>query len=115
MNRSQPRLDTVKAGLKKRYAKERAFKTLGIGAILTALAMLAVLFVTIIGSGYSAFQQTFVRLEFFLDSELLDPDSTGNPEVLSQADYGGLVKKTLRNMFPEVIHADVHQFNRIKS
>ncbi|MEN8265101.1 MAG: phosphate ABC transporter permease PstA [Nitrospirota bacterium] len=102
MNKSQARLDLVKSGLKKRHFKEKTFKSLGIAAILAALAMLAILFVTIIGSGYSAFQQTFVRLEVFFDRELLDPDSTGDPEVLSQADYGGLVKKTLRNIFPEV-------------
>jgi phosphate transport system permease protein len=64
--------------------------------------MLVILFVTIIGNGYTAFQQTFIQLEITFDKEDIDPDNTGDPEILSQADYGGMVKKTMRKMFPEV-------------
>jgi phosphate transport system permease protein len=96
------RLETVRAGLRKRYLKEKAFRSFGIMAILTALSMLAILFFTVIGNGYTAFQQTFIKLEIDFDKSLIDPDSTGDPAVLSRADYGGLVKKSLRAMFPEV-------------
>jgi len=96
------RLDLIKSRLKMRYAKERAFKALGIAAIAVALSMLVILFVTIIGSGYTAFQQTFVQLEINFDRDKIDPDGTGDMEIISQADYGGIVKKTLRGMFPEV-------------
>jgi phosphate transport system permease protein len=96
------RLNIIKSRLKMRYAKEKVFRALGITAILTALSMLAILFITIIGSGYSAFQQTFIRLDITFDREYIDPDNTGDRDILSQADYGGLVKKTLRGMFPDV-------------
>lgn len=102
MNDHKARLDLIKAKLKVRYAKEKAFQTLGIAAILAALAMLIVLFVTIIGSGYTAFQQAFIRLEVSFDQEKIDPDGTRNPDIISGADYGGIVKKTLRGMFPDV-------------
>ena len=104
INRGSPvsRLVTIKAGLRKRYLKEKVFRSLGIMAILTALSMLAILFITIIGNGHTAFQQTFIRLDVDFDESFIDPDKTRDPEVLARVDYGGLVKSTLRTMFPEV-------------
>ncbi len=101
-NSHEARLELIKAGLKRRYAKEKIFRAVGISAITAALIMLAILFASITKNGYSAFQQTFIRLDIFFDSQVIDPDSTGDPTVLSQADYGGLVKKALRDMFPGV-------------
>ncbi len=99
---SGPRLQLIKAGLKRRYAKEKIFRTLGIAAIFIALLMLAVLFVTITKNGYGAFEQTFIRLDVAFDASVIDPEHSGDPDVLSSANYSGLVKKTLREMFPEV-------------
>jgi phosphate transport system permease protein len=95
-------IETIRAGLRKRYLKEKLFQSLGITAIMAALAMLVILFITIIGNGYTAFQQTFIQLDVDFDLSLIDPDNTKDLAVLSRADYGGLVKKTLRSMFPEV-------------
>ncbi len=82
--------------LKRRYMAEIRFKWLGITAITIALAFLAFLFISIIGNGYSAFRQTFVQLEVNLEKEhFADPD-------LSRADYGGIIKSSLRTMFPDV-------------
>lgn len=92
----------IQAGLQKRYMKERIFRALGISAIVTALIMLVILFTSIIGNGYTAFEQTFIRLEVFFDPQYIDPDNTGDPEVMADANYGGLIKKTLRDTFPEV-------------
>jgi len=99
---SKSKLKIIKAGLKRRYFREKVFRFLGMTAILTAIAMLAILFISISGKGYTAFQQTFIMLEINFDAGLIDPDNTGNPEVLSQGDYGGLVKRSLKNMFPDV-------------
>ena len=102
INTHEGRLKLIKSRLKLRYAKEKIFKALGITAILAALSMLVILFTTIIGSGYSAFQQTFVRLEISFDREVIDPDNRGDRAVLSRADYGGMVKQSLLTMFPDV-------------
>ncbi len=101
-NSHEARLALIKAGLKRRYAKEKIFRALGIAAIIAALIMLAILFITITKNGYGAFQQTFIKLKITFDASVIDPDHTGDTGVLSQADYGGLVKHALRNMFPEV-------------
>ena len=89
-------IDIVHAGLSKRYRAERRFKLYGLAAIILSLLCLAILFISIVGSGYTAFQQTFIQLEVFFDPAVL------GQENLSSADYPGLVKGTLRSMFPEV-------------
>jgi phosphate transport system permease protein len=86
----------VRRGLAKRYRAERRFKVMGVLAIGASLLFLAMLFVSIVGNGYTAFQQTHIQLEVFLDPEAFDTTA------LSAADYPGLIKKSLRRMFPEV-------------
>jgi phosphate transport system permease protein len=89
-------IDIVHKGLAKRYRAERRFRLYGLTAIIASLLCLAVLFVSIVGNGYTAFQQTYVQLEVFFDPEQLEQRS------LATADYPGLVKRSLRNMFPDV-------------
>lgn len=89
-------IDIVHQGLAKRYRAEGRFKFYGLGAIVISLLCLAILFITIVGNGYKAFRQTYVELEVFFDPAILDHEN------LSAANYSGLVKSTLRTMFPEV-------------
>ncbi|MEX2450979.1 MAG: phosphate ABC transporter permease PstA [Rhodospirillales bacterium] len=100
--RKKTSAEAVRSSLKKRYAAEKRFKAYGVSALLFAFLMLLILFSTIIGNGYSAFVQTALRLDVTLDAATLDPEGTRKPETLGRADYGGLIKKTLRDMFPEV-------------
>ena len=89
-------IDVVHQGLAKRYRAERRFKLYGLGAIVISLLCLAILFISIVGNGYKAFQQSYLKLEVYFDPALLDQEN------LSTADYSGLVKSTLRTLFPEV-------------
>ena len=92
----------VKAGLRRRYAAERRFKAYGMAAIGVALLMLAIMFGTIIGNGWSAFRQTYVQMDVLVDEAEIDPDGNRDPKVLSRADYEKLVKVSLREIFPDV-------------
>ena len=92
----------VKAGLRRRYAAERRFKAYGIAAIGVALLMLAIMFGTIIGNGWSAFRQTYVQMEVLVDAAEIDPDGNRDPTALSRGDYEKLIKLSLREMFPDV-------------
>lgn len=84
------------SGLARRYRAEKRFQRLGISAILVALAFLSFLFISIISNGYTAFQQTFIQLEVeFAPDEFTD-------ENLGAANFPGIVKASLRKMFPEV-------------
>jgi phosphate transport system permease protein len=60
------------------------------------MIFLMFLFISIAANGYTAFQQTFVRLDIHLDPGMLDAGS------LADANYQGLVKQSLADMFPEV-------------
>nr|VFK14115.1 MAG: phosphate transport system permease protein [Candidatus Kentron sp. LFY] len=88
--------------LHKRHRAERRFRLYALSSVCLGLAFVFLLFADIISNGYSAFQQTFVRLSVPFEQELLDPEGTGDREVLSGADYAGLVKSALRARFPEV-------------
>ena len=90
------------ARLRRRYASERRFQWIGRIALALGMAFLALILVTIVANGYTAWQQTFIALEIHFDPERLDPEGTGSEEVLLAGDYGGLVKASLRKAFPEV-------------
>ena len=88
--------------LKSRLAKEKRFKAYGIISIITALTLLTILFVSIFSQGYTAFQETRIQLPVYFDQETLDPNKTGDWNNIKKANFNGLVKQSLRNLFPEV-------------
>lgn len=88
--------DELKRILRKRHAAEFRFKMYGIAAVLLSILLLATLLLTIGMNGYSAFQQTYVKLDLTLDSNDIPADN------LSNANYQGVVKSSLRKMFPDV-------------
>lgn len=95
-NRSVRTIDLVKKGLARRYRTEKRFRLMGLFAVIFSLLCLSGLFISIFGSGYTAFQQTAIELDIFLDPAEL------NPNNLSGADFNGLVKTSFYKMFPEV-------------
>ncbi|MBF0275133.1 MAG: phosphate ABC transporter permease PstA [Nitrospinae bacterium] len=92
----------LREGLPKRYAKEKRFKLMGKLSVYSAIGMLLVLFCTIVGNGYSAFQQTHLKLKIVLSADVIDPTNTHKKEDILRANYQGLVKQSLKEMFPEV-------------
>jgi phosphate transport system permease protein len=95
-NTRQSAIEIVNRNLGKRYRSERRFRLYGLVAIILSLTFLTILFGDIIRKGYTAFQQTYIDLDVFFDPAKLQRDS------LASADYQGLVKQSLRNMFPDV-------------
>ena len=88
-------IDIVNSGLARRYKKERRFKFLGLSAIVASILFLLILFVGIFINGYTAFFQTYIQLTVYFDSEVIGQDRYS-------ADYPGVVKKAINQMFPEV-------------
>ena len=95
-------IDTVKASLARRYAAERRFRFLGKAAVALGLLFVVILFVDIVAKGYTAFQQTHIRLPVAFDAEVLDPAGAREPDTLARADYQKLVRASLSAQFPEV-------------
>ncbi|MDJ0834717.1 MAG: phosphate ABC transporter permease PstA [Gammaproteobacteria bacterium] len=96
--------EIVKQSLKRRYAKEKRFQLYGKLAVLTGFVFLALLLLDIVTKAIPAFETTEVQLTIPLDRNSLEiaEDATLDEETLRAINYGGLIKKSLRNMFPEV-------------
>jgi len=101
-SRSNDTVDIVRAGLARRYARERRFRRMGMLAIALGLVFVAILFIDIFSKGYTAFQQTYVRIQIHYDASVINPAGTADPQALAFADYMALVKQSLREAFPEV-------------
>ncbi len=95
-------IDIVNASLARRYAAEKRFRLMGMGAVVLGLAFVAILFVDIIGKGYTAFQQTYIQLPINFAAEEIDRECLRKPGIPSCADYQKLIRDSLKERFPEV-------------
>ena len=103
MPQSQQRIrERVKRGLARRYRAERRFRAYGLVAALSGLMFVAFLFLSIISTGYTAFVQTYVRIDVRFDPELIDPAGNRDDETVRMGDYAGVLKQAIREQFPEV-------------
>jgi phosphate transport system permease protein len=89
-------MELVNKGLARRYRKERRFRLFGLGAVIASVSFLGILFISIGANGWTAFQQTEILLDIHFDKTVFEVDN------LSSANYGVLVKSSMRSMFPEV-------------
>jgi len=86
----------VRKSLPRRYRLERLFRALGVGAVAISIAFLATMFGAILYTGSGAFIQHQVGLDITFGPQFFTSHN------LREADYDGLLKSTLRAMFPEV-------------
>lgn len=93
---TRPNLLEPGKDLQKRYRTDRWFQRIGITAISLALAFIALLFFKIIVEGYTAFIQTNILLDVEFSEQAFVKEN------LAAADYPGLIKKSLSELFPEV-------------
>ncbi|MCL4767578.1 MAG: phosphate ABC transporter permease PstA [Hyphomicrobiaceae bacterium] len=82
--------------LRRRYAADRRMQILGLGAIGLAVALLGILFGSLVYSGYLAFAQTRVVLEFRIDPALVQPDR------IQDGNFRSIIRQALFQQFPEV-------------
>ncbi len=94
--------DEATRRLRARYASEHRFKMIGMAAILFSVAALCLLLFTIVGAGFTAFQQTHVRLDLQLSAEQIAPVGTTDTRKIMQGNYGAIILEALQKKFPEV-------------
>jgi phosphate transport system permease protein len=92
----------VAAGLRRRYRAERRFQAYGICAVTLGILFVVFLFYAIISKGYTAFEQTYLRLDVSYAAEAVDPGGRGARADLENGDYQAPLKAALRAMFPQV-------------
>ncbi len=92
----------IRAGLDKRYAKEKRFRFFGLSSIIISFLFLLILLTTIISKGLPAFQQTYMKLDVTIDEDILGVTSESSRSELYSAKYTDVIKQTLYGMFPNV-------------
>ncbi len=85
---------SMQGRIRRRYAAERGFRLLGLGAVVLSAAFLAFLLITMIGNGARGFTRTEIRLpiDFPKSSLMLDPAALkgfGADAALAGADIEG--------------------------
>jgi len=107
--------EKVEASLKRRYRAERRFRVYGIASIVAGLLFLVFLFGSIAANGYTAFEQTYMQLSVELPRDEIDPDATGDPQVIKEANFSKLVKLAVLEAFPDIPRSDWRQLFRLVS
>lgn len=95
-------IDLVNKNLAKRYAKERRFRFLGFASVMLGLAALMFLLVTIVGDGWGAFKQSYIKLNLNFDPDVLEIDNPQDDEQWQYANYRGVIRAALLERFPDV-------------
>ncbi|MGH1540898.1 MAG: phosphate ABC transporter permease PstA [Arenicella sp.] len=95
-------IEKRRANIRKRYRAEKRFKAFGVAAVAFGMLCLIVLFTDIISKGMGAFRQTYIQLEMKYDAEYLSIGDISDAQQIRDANFGGLVKKNLRGLFPEL-------------
>ncbi|MPV86582.1 phosphate ABC transporter permease PstA [Ostreibacterium oceani] len=113
--------EQVKAGLKKRYRKEKRFQYYGLSAIILAFVFLCILLTDIVTKALPAFTQHYIQLDVQFDADKLNIDTTAgtdttDAQVLSDGNYRKLLGLTLNERFPFIENAaDRREFNKLLS
>ncbi len=92
----------VANSLSRRYAAEKRFQAYGIVAIAFATLCLAILFIDTIGKSLPAWTESVLELETTIYRQDVDPNNTGDPEVIGNANYGAVIRQAMRDLFPDV-------------
>lgn len=92
----------VASSLPRRHRSERIFRLLGLAAIILSLGALATLITDVVAKGHTAFVQTHIALDVFLNPEVVDPDNRRDPAQLQAADTQTPLRAALRERFPDV-------------
>lgn len=88
--------------LKSRKAAEFRLRLYGILAILLSAFALVGLLYSVVGKASGALTETYLKLPVTLPADRIDPKGTGDPDLIGKADFGGMTKAVLRDLFPTV-------------
>ncbi len=96
--------DAMQRRIARRYASERRFRLLGLGAVLLSAGFLAFLLISMMSSGLKGFTQTQVDLpiDFPRSAVMIDPASltVGNPQqVIANANLGPAIDQAAKLAF----------------
>ena len=99
--------EAMRARIRRRYAAERRFRLVGLGAVLLSAAFLAFLLLTMAANGWRGFTRTEIRLpvDFPHSTLILDPATIqgfGAEAALAGADIAGATTKAADAAWPTI-------------
>lgn len=94
--------EKINDSLIKRQKSEKNFKLFGLIGIICAVSFLIIILTSIIIEGKKAFVSTYIKLEVFFDSKIIDPDNTKEDSVIKSANFNEIITKSILENFPEV-------------
>ena len=69
----------VEKSLRRRHRSEWLFRAYGICAVLLGLSFVGFLFSSIISTGWTIFQQSYIQLDLEYSAEVVNPDGCDDP------------------------------------
>lgn len=94
--------EKINDSLIKRQKSEKNFKLFGLIGIICAVSFLIIILTSIIIEGKKAFISTYIKLDVFFDSKIIDPDNTKEDSVIKSANFNEIITKSILENFPEV-------------
>lgn len=94
--------DVAAARVRRRYASERTFKALGIGALALTALFLVMLLTSIIVKSLPAFSEHRAVMSVLVDAAVVDPDGKRNADTLRSADYASLTRAAITTVIPGI-------------
>ena len=94
--------EKINDSLIKRQKSEKNFKLFGLIGIICAISFLIIILTSIIIEGKKAFISTYIKLDVFFDSKIIDPDNTKEDTVIKSANFNEIITKSILENFPEV-------------
>jgi phosphate transport system permease protein len=88
--------EAAAANRRRRYAADRRLQVYGIVAISLAIGLLGLLITSLVATGYTAFVQTKLTLDFPIRAEWVSRDAP------AEGNYRQVVRQALLDIFPEV-------------
>ncbi len=94
--------EKINKSLIKRNRSEKTFKFFGLLGIIFAISFLVVILSSIFIEGKKAFVSTYIQVEVFFDSKVIDPDNTKKDSEIKFANFKKIISNSLLKNFPDV-------------
>jgi len=105
----------VERSMQYRRGRELRFRAYGLASVLFGLLCLLMVFGDILSKGLTAFQQTVLSTEIYLDQDYLGISRKSDDQELFNADYEGLIKSQFRERLGVENRGERRQLNALLS
>jgi len=96
------KLNKVKISLVKRHNSEKLFRLYGLAGIISAVLFLVIILFSVIGQGQKAFFTTYIKVDVYFDSKIIDPNDEKKEKDIKFANFKKIITSSLNKKFPKI-------------